>query len=160
MWANEETVVGVFTLASRTTGGPGLDMRGLSDSEANTIELRLLLPPRMKVGAVDQLAGVLTGMPRPFLSRLAAGIDLLVRGHGFWGDIHNQMLEVEPKWFTPEMCVKPLKKAIPPAHQTYMRRTLDVQQKRLDIEVARFEDVRAAKQAAIDAGRKKLAPLS
>jgi len=160
VWANEETVCGVFTLSSRKSGGPGLFAKGAIDTEANTIDLRILMPVRIKVGVVDQLAGVLTGgMPRPYLIKVAAGIDFLVRGHGFWGDSHNQLL-LEPKWLTPKMTIKPLKKACKPASVMFIRRTLNIQQKRLDIEVARFEDMRASRQASITAQMSKLPPLS
>jgi len=144
-WVNDKTVIGIFTYAAQKKENAFGMCR--ADGEGNLIEIKLLRPKRVRCGAVDALAGVVHGMPRPFLVKVAALIDKAVRGSGMFGGYGLTL--TDPPWLTDDMTIGMAPKPGKHAPKFYAAKA-KIEQKRLNQEHQQWLGVRAARQAKID----------
>lgn len=155
-WVNEKTVVGICTYSVQKNSQSFGSCRG--DAEGNLIEIKILRPKRVEVGAVDALAGVLQGMPTPFLKRIAWLLHTAMTGATRIGYFEHRT--PPPTWFTDYeaigamptvgIMVKPGKLA-----PVFFARSAKIEQTRLDREHKQWLNVHASRQAAIDKLRVK-----
>jgi hypothetical protein len=145
-WINEKTVIGFSTYAARKDSTSWGAVK--PDAAGNLIEIKLIRPERVKVNAIDALAGVVNSvMPRPFLAKVAHLLDRALKGA--WIEADKSTRIQHPDWLSDDMSVGVLKKGSKHSPAFYAAKAA-ADQKVLDREHKRWICVHASRQAAID----------